>query len=569
MSWIDDKSPEESLDILGQLSEQCSLLGGPLSKALYELVKRKDYLSLVEYNIDYTDVVDVNDLVYARQILGLYQKLDFLDLGFDKADVAADRYVKAERMCFETNARFDVLLRNPQMWDSDVALVFHHAARKIDSILGAPPDLEALNFRFGPGANTNVKSTLACPRAKLGVPFECSINFAPTVGEFLSETPLWTSHHAISESDDSWIVEVNVVLGKVIFVPKNAKTHRSISVEPLLNSFFQLGVGSYIKERLLRSGLNLYDQTINQKMASLGSIRGNTATIDLVMASDCLSSRVVLDLLSFDWFDLLDQLRTPNINLPKEINSDLIEKYSMSNVMKPGLPYTTEKFAGMGNGYTFELESTIFYGLCLGVTEVLGLDSSLVSVYGDDLIVPVEAVSLLNRVLKVAGFSVNHEKSFASGPFRESCGADYLHGFDIRPFYQKTRVSERTLFVMHNWFVRHCEFHLAACVSRLCNPCYVLHGPDGFGDGHLIGAYKLRYNRRLKRDGWDGGYFDTYILKPRFFKKPLPGDAILPVYSVYTRSGAESPTDPNVIRGSSGYAKMSVYTLVNSIFTKS
>lgn len=569
MSWINNKTSEESLEILGQLSEQCSILGGPLSKALYELVVRKDYLSLVEYDIDYNVVVDSNDLVYARQILGLYQKLDILDLGYDKANVAADRYVQAERMCLETNSRLQILAQNPQYWDSDVALVFHHATRKIASILGPVPALEDLNFRFGPGANTNVKSALACPRAKLGAAFECSTNFADTVGMFLSETPLWAAQHSHEESEDSYSVNVHVAPGKVIFVPKNAKTHRSISVEPLLNSFFQLGVGTYLKGRLLRSGLDLYDQTKNQSMACEGSCNGSTATVDLTMASDCLSSLLVMDLLPFDWFDLLDQLRTATIELPAEITPDVLEKHSMTKFMRRGAPYTTEKFAGMGNGFTFELESLIFWGFCLGVVEVLRLDPSLVSVYGDDLIVPVEAVPLLTRVLSVAGFSINRGKSFTEGPFRESCGADYLHGFDIRPFYQKTPVSERTLFVMHNWFIRHCEFHLARTVASLCNPCYLLHGPDGYGDGHLIGHFALRYNRRVKRDGWEGGFFDTYVLGTRRYKRPLPGDALLPTYSVYTRSGAQSPTDPDVIRGSDGYAKVSIYTLANSIFAKS
>lgn len=563
MDWIMTRTAPVSLLLAGQLSEKCaSLGGGPLTAELIQLVRNKDYLSLVNFEIDYLQYDSrINDVLYARQILGFFQKLDCLDLGFDKEHVACHRFALSERMCSETNRRFKALHRDPARFadQSRVTSVLHRAQRKIASVLGVVPSLDRFQFEFGPGANTNVKGTLACPRAKLSVPLECSSNLTPTVGVFLSEVPHWTAMHAVSESDDSYTCIVSVAPGKVVFVPKNAKTDRSIVVEPLLNSFFQKGIGSYMKARLLRSGVNLYDQTINQRLAALGSVNGLTATVDLSMASDCLAIEVVASLLPFDWFDLLDQLRSSEVTVPPSIlgalNRDITEDR----------PLRLEKFSSMGNGYTFELESLIFYGLCSAVCEELQVAPE-VSVYGDDLIVPVETFDLLKEVLAFCGFSINTEKSFCAGFFRESCGADYFHGFDIRPFYLKTQVSDRILFSMHNWFVRHCERELAALVETFLHPPLILRGPDGYGDGHLIGSHCLRFNRGISRKGWDGGYFDTYALTPRSFSKLLPGDAVLPVYSVYTRSGKDSPTDPNVIRGSNGYAKISIYTLSRSIF---
>lgn len=564
MSWIDHKTAQESLLILGQLSAVCASLGGSQSATLNEIVQAGDFNKLLSTSVDY-DSPDQNDIKYARQILGFYQKSEFLPLNnVSRTGKAAERFIEAEVRCKETNLRFHQSRHRPQDVDPDIQRVLSLAAWKINAIIGEAPDLEQLQFAFGPGANTNVKGALAMPRAKLSAQLECSADLSPTVGVFLSETPHWTALHARQESLDSWRVDVRVVPGKVIFVPKNAKTHRSIAIEPLLNAFYQKGVGSLLKAKLMRASVDLSDQTRNQRYAQEGSRTNLFATVDLSMASDCLATEVVHDLLPPAWVDLLLQLRTSVVSVPQSV--EIINHFQIDPLPIRDGELKLEKFSSMGNGFTFELESLIFYGICYAVCRELQLRQKDICVYGDDLIVPTPAYGLLEKVLNWCGFEVNSDKSFSSGPFRESCGADYLLGFDIRPFYQKTLVSERTLFTMHNWFLRHGEYELAAVVDQLCAPAYKIYGPDNFGDGHLVGTFELKRNRVVRRAGWDGGYFDTYSLKSRSFAGALPGDAVLPTYSVYTRSGESSETDPNIVRGSSGYMKLSIYTLQRSIF---
>jgi hypothetical protein len=366
----------------------------------------------------------------------------------------------------------------------------------------------------------------------------------PVVSEFLSEFPLWTSHH-----EHEGVVGVVVSPGKLHFVPKTSKTDRPIVVEPLLNGMAQRGIGSYIKNRMKRVGVDLTDQTRNQRLAFEGSVSGSFATIDLSSASDTIALSVVFDLLPPEWSEFLSLYRTGYVeDGPKLIS--------------------LEKFSSMGNGYTFELESLIFYSLAFAVTHVLGLDPSQVSVYGDDIIVPTAAYSLLEVILEMSGFLVNRDKSFFDGPFRESCGADFLSGFDIRPFYLRKKISDQSLFTFHNWAMRGGERSLASLVLSWIKPHNVIYGPDGYGDGHLIGSYHLRTNRQIRRNKWCGGYFDTFALKKRLYRKPLPGDHLVPAYSVYVRSGMESPTDPDIVRGSGGYYRLSVYTLATSIFRR-
>lgn len=577
--WIKERNTVESSVILRELAVKCGELGGPVSKRL-AAIAIVDLSLLHKESLDYQGVhsdIDVQDAMYASQILALVQKSRFIEpeKELDLDLVAAKRFVQSERNCLETNRRLSRIAAHPQYCALGIESLMFMAQRKIARVLGTLPPLEKLDFSFGPGANTNVKSSQACPRVKLGAALECSSDMSPTVGKFLEETPAWLELHNTAldithdvESADTFIVNVNIVPGKLTFVPKNAKTNRSIVIEPIVNSIFQKGVGSYIKRRLKRFNIDLSDQERNQNMAREGSESGNYATLDLSMASDCISKELVWSLLPFEWAQFLSELRTGEVTLPKSITPDICISEQMEAYMQPDSTYSLQKFSSMGNGFTFELESLIFYGLCSAVCELASIDITEIGVYGDDLIVPTSIHGTVTELLNHCGFSLNTDKSFWQGPFRESCGADYFKGFDIRPFFQKTRISDQSLFVMHNWFVRHSEFELAEIAKSFVHPTTLLYGPDGFGDGHLIGSHQLRYNRNISRDGWGGGYFDSYCLKPKKFKKPQAGDKILPVYSVYVRSGKDSPTDPDTVRGSVGYRRISIYTLGSSIFSR-
>jgi hypothetical protein len=188
----------------------------------------------------------------------------------------------------------------------------------------------------------------------------------------------------------------------------------------------QKALGTFLKKRLHKVGISLFDQSINQQLARQGSKDSSLATIDLSMASDTLAYNVVRTLLPADWFQLFDQLRTPK-------------------GMLDGQEITYAKFSSMGNGYTFELESLIFLAACQAILELKGvkpLAAQNHSVYGDDIIFPTEHTPSLINALTQIGFSVNNEKSFLSGPFRESCGGDFFMGHDVRPLYLKRRIRK-------------------------------------------------------------------------------------------------------------------------------
>jgi hypothetical protein len=552
MSWLKKRSTDESIRFIRKVSALCSDLGGPLSDELNKLIQDGKFKEVIDYEIDYNLLYTYSDFKYARQISALVSKQGWINVGYDPEKEAYSKFKEMEEKCYWTNERLSCA--SPS---GDVSVIIHYAKRKIAQILGLVPPYSAFDFSFGPGASTNVKMTEACYRSKLSASLVCSGDMVPSLGGFLEEFPMWVAQHSTkaaffrSPTEEGLLSTVPVTIhdGKLCFVPKTSKTHRPIVVEPLLNGIAQKGIGGYMKRRLMKFGCDLSDQSRNRNLALKGSLSNKLATIDLSSASDCISCSVVWELLPFGWADLLSSFRTGTVTYRGEV-------------------IHLEKFSSMGNGYTFELESLIFFSLASAVAQHLSLDHSEVSVYGDDIIIPTEGYSLLKTVLDFLGFIVNPSKSFINGPFRESCGADWLNGMDIRPFYLREEVSDRVLYLFHNWAMRNCERELAELIHSETDPAYRIYGPDGYGDGHLLGSHRLRLSRKLRRAGWGGGFFDTYSLGKRSFKRLLPGDWLVPTYSVYTRAGERDPSDPNIVRGSRGYAKISIYTLATSIFRR-
>ncbi len=526
------------------------------------LLMQKKYRELFDFVPDVRG--EVEDFRGATQIQALVKKARNIDAGYNRRENAVKAVIDAELQCGRVNRYFGSL--SPY---GGVVQVISLARRKIAWVLGDVPALSKLQGSFGPGATTNVKKRDACWEAKLTRGLVCSEEMLPHVDRFLKETPCWSSHtsewKSISHESEGcettiqggWVSPVAVDVGKLIFVEKNAKTDRPIVVEPILNGFWQLAIGSYLKKRLrIHANQDLTSQVRNQEMARRGSIDGSLATIDLSSASDTIAFSVVFDLLPEPWVDFLNSVRT-------------------GQVAYESFAFELEKFSSMGNGYTFELESLIFWALSSACVSVVGGNESDVSVYGDDIIVPTPAVDLLYASLTWCGFNVNSEKSFTSGPFRESCGADWLAGEDVRPFFKKDTITVQNLFVFHNWMMRRGERELAKIAESFVPPYWRMSGPDGYGDGHLLGSYELKQTRRDKRRGWEAGYFETMAESPRVAKTTPVSRYLAGIYSMYISPPSGDPLSedqvrtPGIVPGGSGFRSRRIYTFSEHIFVPS
>jgi hypothetical protein len=209
---------------------------------------------------------------------------------------------------------------------------------------------------------------------------------------------------------------------RMTLVPKTFKSLRSIMPNTTLGSLHSDGMGRMMALRLKENGYDIRRlQIVHRHLARRASINGCYVTADQSAASDNISCRLVKALLPSDWFQELLEHRIGHAILP-----GLKESIEM------------ETFSTMGCGYTFPLQTLVFLALLKGIDRAYCGGRSLISVYGDDMIYD---QSLHKHVLKIfpkLGLQINESKTFCSGNFRESCGGDYYHGEDVRPFQPKT-----------------------------------------------------------------------------------------------------------------------------------
>jgi len=337
----------------------------------------------------------------------------------------------------------------------------------IHSILGKCPETISshIDCRHGPGSSTTHSKRRQSSYFKYEEwPYTCSTRAKPHLVKLIACDQRWISYleESYRERYDlrpwqiiNWPTFYDTIIvtcddNKITTVPKDATKVRPIAIEPTGNIMLQLGVDAVMRKRLKRWGLDLNDQTRNREMARRGSVEAphiRPATIDLASASDLVSTAVVKMLLPKDWYNYLLDIRSP------------------FGVFPSGERIRYRKISSMGNGYTFTLESLIFFACAKACTErSFGNDTRhLISTFGDDIIVPeMSAVRTIN-LLETLGFSVNTEKSFISGTTKESCGADYVRGCNVRPVYLRAPVNKLTdVFSIRNrlnrWFILHQGF---------------------------------------------------------------------------------------------------------------
>lgn len=391
----------------------------PLSAHILAAMEEGAYQSVVDASIDVSLYSDAD--VFARDYLAvsLLRKYSAFPLGIDTARVALDKWLTVEDTCRRLN-RTRLLSEVAHGCGITPETYISYARKRIARLLGAFDWNQAWeHFGFSGGASTRLKKSVGAPFYKFQGKPETTRNAALLSICAIWSIPLWRAEMESRYGLDpcNWVTIVDG--SRVSTVPKSAKTDRVICIEPEMNMFIQRGIGAVIRRKLRSVGIDLNDQTRNQYLALVGSRTGSLTTIDLASASDSVTLELVRLLLPPDWFDALCRCRSEVAILPC------------------GKKHPLEKISSMGNGYTFELESLIFWALAQAVIEVHGCEDRRVGVYGDDIVIHNSVADELISVLAYCGFETNRDKTFLSGPFRESCGKHYFYGTDVTPFYCK------------------------------------------------------------------------------------------------------------------------------------
>lgn len=496
-----------------------SALDCPYSLQVWLLYSNKEFTQLVNLDIDphhYNDAESFRDAYAAYSLLS---KSDFFKLDISKKDAAFTKFFKYEEQCGRTNNRFRNLVFDPKYHGSNVWLL-NATIRKIASILGDySPEEIVDNADWGPGVTTLLKGEHVSAINKFHSENGITRDLYSLVSPWFSTAyPLWSKHLSARFGDEMFNFQVG---NGIVTVPKNSKTDRVIAVEPGINLWFQKGIGRMISRRLRRWGIDLTDQVRNQQLsreASTNTCMASLATVDFSSASDSIAKELVRELLPPDWFQLLNACRSP-LGLHNKT------------------PIRWQKFSSMGNGYTFELESLIFFAAALAVCDYSGVSPEKVSVFGDDVIIPVACYDLFASFSEFLGFTVNKDKSFSSSYFRESCGAHWYNGVDCKPIFLKERLSNvQSIYKLANSVraIAHrrrsgngCDrkfrgtwYHLLQRVPRPLR----LWTSLGYGDGGFICNFD-EASPSLARDGIEGYY--TSVLMETAIKQSFDDEGLL------------------------------------------
>jgi hypothetical protein len=386
-------------------------LASPVSLKAAILLRHREWDQLAEMRVDPRHYLSSFEYWRDATAANLLRKMEDLPTSFARSAKAEELFLSCEKECLRTNRRLYPYLSENLFSDSDpgVTSYIKKAQKLIASILGPCPDL--VEGRFGPGATYGDRGRFTTVPDKMtskptltseGWPFH-----------FPWSGTLWAS--ACASSGQS----IDFVRGnRFTTVPKDCQKDRGIAIEPSVNVFYQLAYGRVLRARLKSAGINLADgQDIHRRVACEASKEGHLSTIDLSNASDTISRNLVKLLLPPRWYSVLSDLR------------------SRRTLFRGGW-HLLEKFSSMGIGFTFELETLIFLGLCLACGDDL-VPGKDVYVFGDDIIIPTSISKDVISCLSFFGMTVNKEKSFTDGPFRESCGGDFFLGEAVRPHFLK------------------------------------------------------------------------------------------------------------------------------------
>jgi hypothetical protein len=452
-------------------------LGSARALTVAILLRYKEYAQILSLKTDPRHYDDPERYFLDAQASSLLKKVEGLTLkGIDRRRAALTKWYDGEHQCFLTNERISKFLYGS--YGPEDEAIFHYfrkVGKKIESWIGsAPPDLDKIQGKFGPGATFSDRGLLTTVPDKITSTPTLTHGAKWYILPYLQTA--WGRNDLRSRGELSWVRG-----NRYLTVPKTGLIDRSIAVEPAINVFYQLGLGTSIRQRLRNNaGWDLdRAQDIHRRVAMVSSSTQEFATLDLSNASDTVSKELVRLLLPAKWFEELNALRSP---------STLID----------GHWHVLEKFSSMGNGYTFELETLIFAALVSVLLEEsgrLGLLGVDMFVFGDDIIIPDDMSRAVVAMLKYCGFSLNTEKSFTgSVEFRESCGGDFFRGHDVRPYSIKALINDPWLLIPTYNGLRKSLKRLATLRGReayqvlrpllACMPAVVhrCRGPEHLGD---------------------------------------------------------------------------------------
>lgn len=367
------------------------------------------------------------------------------DPNFDRWETTRLKWFQTERRCGRINDKLLALANRRHRGQKAVPFSkeLYRFYEAVHAVLGDEPDVAAIceMAHYGPGSTHSVRGSEVHYARKVEanecVPLAVDLAAQALVHDRASWAHLGMDPVYATSPDAQqgflrvareWLSASVVSEDTLMFIHKNMTAYRSISAQPTCSGMLQLGIHSWIAPRLEAFKVFISDQSVNQRMALKGSLEAVTGhhdpivTLDKTDASSFLARNLITYFFPPAWSKLLNRVRTPGYVAPPELG---------------GGRHDYEMYAGMGNGTTFVVETLVFWAMAYATSDAASIDDYVANfdfaVYGDDVILRRAHALRYISLAEFLGFKINKEKSFLDGPFRESCGADYLGGSPVRP----------------------------------------------------------------------------------------------------------------------------------------
>lgn len=243
----------------------------------------------------------------------------------------------------------------------------------------------------------------------------------------LTRSQLWAVYQYDDEPNiPQWVLNKppgEDVPAKLTSVPKNILKRRWICKESTTTMFLQQAVkdrwADFINQNAdLSHFMPIRDPERNASLAQTGSITGGYATIDMSDASDTVPNRLIQRIFAGTPLTFgLKFFRSRSVRIPTVGVRRLL------------------KHAPMGSALCWLAMLSLIAGLCFLAVQRCGdvPKRGDFAVYGDDVVIRTKYVPELRKLLDETGFKLNVNKTFLDGPFRESCGGEYLNGIEVTP----------------------------------------------------------------------------------------------------------------------------------------
>jgi len=423
---------------------------------LYEAVKRKDIAGIRAACPSVNDAMDTYTFKVSHQMANLLKRYRFeKDLYSDQELIEKSILSFQETQNRITQVKWDLL-------SAETKKVLHLARIYVSKVLGTYSDEKHRDLcRFGRRASVGIPAREACEGNRWRIPISGSQNQIDWFDSEMSHIESVQEHWQKQlDSDPNGSVYQLCDSLALTLVPKTFKSLRSIMPNTTIGGYMSDGLGKLITKRLKRWGYDI--ATLQQRhkvLARRASEHGMFTTADLSSASDSISVALVERLFPSDWFEILNLSRIGRVRLP---NDAIVE---------------SSTFCTMGIGYTFPLQTLVFLSLLKSIHFLVRGKSArgTISVYGDDMIYINQIHSTVVRVFEELGFVINLDKTYHEGYFRESCGGDYYHGVDVRPFCPRSgqthvgpKAYEAVLYKLINGFkMRWSEYEVAETLRYL------------------------------------------------------------------------------------------------------